>query len=166
MSLSRGTKRAVWLLSIVVVVITVLAVVYYWRETYNQYTETRRSVALPPFRPPTKNDKLVAELINAHNYDMRSLELGRWYLRQLKALGSDKCSAPPVKSIVDKVPGLNEVTKVEVYRVLRELWSGVCETGNPSRALDDLERVSLHPTKGLLSGMPGYSVNSSIALPL
>lgn len=130
--------------------------------------DTRKAVADPPFRPLTSAEKTMAALINAHDHDMRSLELGRWYVRQLRALvkGTSCPTNANFGAIAGKVPNANAVTKKEVERLLRELQADVCRGAKDvGAALDEFERMALHPSTGVLAGMPGYAHTSPATLP-
>lgn len=127
--------------------------------------DSPRPQALPPPRPPTPAEKLVARLINAMDHDMRSLELGRWFLDQVRRQARERggCEVVDVPGIVARVPGANEVTRAELRKHLTELVALLCSGGQFDAQLDALARALL--PDGLLGGMPGYRLTSARALP-
>lgn len=135
--------------------------------------DTPRPVALPPPRKPDVSEKILARLINAVNYDMRSLQLGSWFLMQLRRQATSSSADACVRGldfegIAAKVPGANPVTRAEVATHLRDLVYTLCATKDTSslvQAIDDLEYDALNPRTGLLIGMPGYRRTSPVPLP-
>lgn len=137
--------------------------------------------ALEPRRSPTHSDKLLAALVNAVDADMRSLELGRWYVRRLQtavaALPYVDCAtvaeAIDYAAIARDVPGANDVTRREVARLLRQLVEDATYKC-PDRILDAAQFANVlagygvlafDRRDGLLWGMPGYTARSRLRLP-
>lgn len=140
--------------------------------------QTRPNItAAPPFRKPTDGDKIIARMINAANYDLRSLELGDWLVSQLSraivAAGATCQSRDKIDyyALVNKIPGVNDVTKMELQNHMRDLVGVACSrvaATTPQQLVAELRRMAdaaVNPDKGLLVGMPGYSVKSAVVLP-
>lgn len=122
----------------------------------------RHAAALPPPRKPTPAEKIMARMINAMDHDLRSLELGEWFLDQVVAGGG--CGAQ-VDAIVQRVPVINDITRAELRRHLSELLDALCIDGRGGLATQVAAlRAELQPG-GLLGGMNGYSIKSSVLLP-
>lgn len=122
-----------------------------------------RAAALPPPRKPTPSEKVTARLINAMDHNMRSLELGEWFLDQVVRGGG--CSAD-VRGIVERVPLANDVTRGELRTHLADLVVALCADGSGAGFQGQVAalRAALQPD-GLLSGMNGYSIKSPVPLP-
>ena len=142
---------------------------------------------LPPSRTPGRSDKIVAVLINNLNADMRSLEIGRWFFKRLRAQvmtkNSVKCGGGNysdfnLEAIAAAVPGANDVTMGVTVKALRALvdevrvshCSGAAGAKTVSRdafmqTLDDFEASALAPGRGVLLGMNGYALKSRLPLP-
>lgn len=133
--------------------------------------------AVSPYRPPKISDALLSSLINNLDSDMRSVEIGSWFVGRLRAQilaqpDPVKCDATfDLASIANAIPGANPVTKAEtivrLQRLVTELFKG-CE-GQMSRAalvrtLNAFEDDAFKPGSGLLLSMP-YSLKSSKPLP-
>ena len=147
--------------------------------------DSKRTVAAPPGRALTNADKIIARLINAADHDMRSVELGRWFVRQVRsasaAIAPGDCTpeAFPLAAIADRVPGANAVTKAELANHLADLVREACAVagarGDIAATLLDFEIGALGPADGqtakpdqaagLLLGMPGYALTSPVPLP-
>lgn len=137
---------------------------------------SRNATAAPPFRRLTESDRIISRLINAVNHDMRSLELARWFIAQLASSAADgqyacgKGDSLDVAAIAAKVPGANEVTRAELAAHLGDLVREACarkpQTPREFAAvLREFGDSAYHPVHGILKGMPGYSVGSSVPLP-
>ncbi len=142
-----------------------------------------RKTAVFPGRPPTRMDRLLADLINAQNAEMRSIELGQWALQRLRMHiappGSKtvECSTLverlPYDAIAAEIPGINAVARNETARILREIakvLAAQCRDDtvpvNEFLSVINLhERAAFHPTEGLLWGMNGYAATSPRSLP-
>lgn len=130
-----------------------------------------------PYRPPKPSDGLLAALINNLDSDMRSIEIGSWFVARLRAqvlAKSDpvKCDASfDLASIASAIPGANPVTKagaiVRLQRLVTELFKG-CEGQTTKaalvRTLNKFEDDAFKPGSGLLLSMP-YSLKSPKPLP-
>lgn len=138
--------------------------------------KSRNATAAPPFRRLTESDRIISRLINAVNHDMRSLELARWFIAQLASSAANsqfacgKGDALDVAAIAAKVPGANEVTRAELAAHLGDLVREACarkpQTPREFAAvLREFGDSAYHPVHGILKGMPGYSVGSSVPLP-
>lgn len=132
--------------------------------------------AVAPSRPPTAEDKALARLINAIDADMRSIELGRWFVRALVARVevAPSCSdamTVDVGAIARAVPGANEIAQAEVRKHLRDvlaLAAASCDPTRPGASVADALRrmdVSAFGARGTLRGMPGYATTSKVPLP-
>lgn len=127
--------------------------------------------ARPPNRTPTEGDKILARLINAVDHDMRSIELGNWFLAEINRLRVP-CDAgvrsAELLAIARRVPGANSVTQSELYGHLTDLVNELCR-GGAARSAFASRVSSLRATAlsagGLLLGMPGYSAKSNRPLP-
>lgn len=135
--------------------------------------------AKPPGRPLTESDKILSRLINHVNADMRSLELGRWYLERLRRAysvrtvdGVVQCEFEEIAwTIARDIPRANDVTREAVTRDLIELQRlAIPKCGAKLRdvldTLDMFDDLAFGPKTGVLRGMPGYTERSSVALPL
>lgn len=142
-------------------------------------------VARPPSLPLTRSDSVLARLINAIDADMRSIELGKWFLAAMRAqvpvgttLGCDDIvDMFAYERIAAAVPGINDVTKRETVKTLRALASMLsveaCDMAYKSTVtsddllavLDKYEKSAFDDRQGVLLGMPGYSTASRLALP-
>ena len=133
--------------------------------------------ALVPYRTPKISDGLLSSLINNLDSDMRSIEIGSWFVGRLRAQILAKTD--PVKcdtlfdlaSIANDIPGANPVTKVEtivrLQRLVTELFKGCDDQTTKAalvRTLDMFEDDAFKPGSGLLLSMP-YSLKSSKPLP-
>jgi hypothetical protein len=130
-----------------------------------------------PYRPPKNSDGLLAALINNLDADMRSIEIGSWFVGRLRAqilakTDPVKCDASfDLPSIADAIPGANPITKagaiVRLQRLVTELFKG-CEGQTTKaalvRTLDAFEDDAFKPGSGLLLSMP-YSLKSPKPLP-
>lgn len=151
---------------------------WWWSQ---QKKRPLRAAALPPQRPATRSDRLLADLINAQDADMRSIELGVWAVNKLRAhvmsLNVVDCGTVaegvPYDSIAGEIPNINPVAKAETARLLKELVlhaSAQCKGLQVTPAtfaatLDMYKRSAFHPTVGLLWGMNGYAARSPRRLP-
>ena len=137
-------------------------------------------VPLPPTTPLTDGDKALAALLNVVDADMRSIDLGRWFVKGLRWVLSNSdiktckdvamVSEDQLAVIADKVPGANEVTRREIRRRLRRVLDiPLCAPGYPLVSmLTQLDRMSdraFRIPSGTLRGMPGYSIKSRLPLP-
>lgn len=142
------------------------------------------TVAREPVRSLTKTDSLLARLLNAIDADMRSIELGRWFVAALRAQlprgGVIDCNNVlnvfDYDSIAARVPRINAVTRRETAATLRALVEEtalkVCDVPTardttPSALAGVLTAVeeSAFGASGVLLGMPGYSPRSRLPLP-
>lgn len=140
------------------------------------------NAALPPRRVPSEGEKLLAALINVVDADMRSLELGRWYVRRLQAAArrlpfvdcATVVDAIDYGAIARDVPRANDVTRREIEWLLRQLVreaaaecsvERVVETDRFVGLLDAYAVLAFDRDHGLLWGMPGYSRYSRLPLP-
>ena len=133
--------------------------------------------ALVPYRPPKVSDGLLSSLINNLDSDMRSIEIGSWFVGRLRAQILAKtdpvtCDASfDLASIADAIPGANPITKagaiVRLQKLVTELFKG-CQGQTTKaalvRTLDAFEDDAFKPGSGLLLSMP-YSLKSSRPLP-
>lgn len=124
--------------------------------------------AAPPSRPLRESDKIIARMINAVNHDARSLELGRWFLFHLRRLTAGYRCDPSVPldfwSIASRMPGANDITKLELQDHMRDLVREACARGGVHK-LREFEASALDAHSGVLRGMPGYAERSPIRLP-
>lgn len=130
-----------------------------------------------PYRPPKNSDGLLAALINNLDADMRSIEIGSWFVGRLRAQILAKtdpvnCDASfDLPSIADAIPGANPLTKagtiVRLQKLVAELFKG-CEGQTTKaalvRTLNAFEDDAFKPGSGLLLSMP-YSLKSPVPLP-
>ncbi len=131
-----------------------------------------------PYRKPTYSDDLLAKVINSLDTDMRSIEIGSWFLSRLRAQILAK--PDPIRcdtfidlaDIANAVPGANVVTKSEIIKRLQRVvdfmfkgCGGSMTKAELVRVLDAYEDSAFHPRTGLLLSMPGYSLKSSKPLP-
>ena len=136
-------------------------------------------IARPPMRKLTQGEKDLARVINAIDADMRSIELGRWFLRRLRDRAQDAedgascaqiASDVEYRDIAADVPGINAVTERETVANLRRLMrslAATCKSGERDELvarIDELRESALGST-GILRGMPGYSEWSRVDLP-
>jgi hypothetical protein len=173
--------RQPWVALAVLAVLAVVVLVAWRRRGAWQLWRLwagRRAAAAPPARKPAASDQTLADAINAVNADMRSLELGRWYVAQLRKRATGACAAPAAADkacaqIADLVPGANEVTRREVRGHLGDLLDLACADAAASGESVDtvLARYGQSAfglpggAPGLLAGMPGYAQRSPRALP-
>ena len=147
-----------------------------WWLVARRRRRQRNATAAPPFRKLTTSDRIIASLVNAVNYDVRSLELARWFVNQLiveankSKFACDKNSSTiDFAAIAAKVPQANEITQSEVQNHLRELVEEACKQsathGDFVSTLNAFGDSAYHPVRGVLTGMHGYSVDSSYTLP-
>lgn len=140
-------------------------------------------VAAPPRRRVTRADHLLSSLINAQNADMRSIELGRWFVASLRRVaasfpGSMNCDAfvdaVPYDAIAARVPRINDVARRETARLLRELLAhaaadcgvgGVVDPRAVDAALAGFGEAAFDDVDGLLWGVNGYTARSRAPLP-
>lgn len=125
--------------------------------------------AREPGRPLGESDKILARMINNVNADMRSIELGIWFIRKLKESVKPQvsCTDPGIDfgGIVAQIPETNEITRSELMTDLRDLFRLACANGDIVRALDQMSFDAFDPESGVLLGMPGYSLKSRLPLP-
>ena len=99
---------------------------------------------------------------------MRSVELGRWFVRRLRALPPPtpgRCvDAASIVAIAAAVPGTNAVTRAEVAKHLADLTREACAAPDYAQALTAFEAAAFDPPAGVLLGM-GYAPASPVALP-
>ena len=142
-----------------------------------QYPTPVHVVAQPPARRPTKSDMALARLINTIDADMRSIELGRWFVYSLATrLYSVRVCSDALRydfaGIARRVPGANAVTQREIQKhleaIMRLAMASCPNDGNPrpslGRALERME-LSAFGINGTLRGMPGYANKSRLPLP-
>lgn len=115
------------------------------------------------------SDKIIARMINAVNHDMRSLDLGWWFVNKL-ALAGGSCAQGVDVGFVDQLPGANQVTRAELRGHATELAAEACALSDRERttfadALKKIGTAALDPDTGVLATMPGYTVKSAVPLP-
>lgn len=136
---------------------------------------TPNLTAAPPGAPLTARDKIMARMVNALNYDMRSLKTGRW-LGEALARAADKagdaaCGAGGVDlGFVERLPGMAPVTAAEVRGHLGELLKTACaanggKAAGLSKRIRGMAAAAFAPGTGTLAGMPGYSLKPRADLP-
>jgi len=167
--------RALVLIAAAAVVAVAVVLVWWLRPKRMRRGPTvPNATAAPPFRTPTASDKILARMVNAVNHDMRSLELAQWFAAQLagavRASGYACGSQRPLdySGIAAKVPGANDVTKLELRSHMADLMAEACAGSGKGSLADTLLRFgasAAHPATGVLAGMPGYSVKSAVPLP-
>jgi hypothetical protein len=131
-----------------------------------------------PSRVPSKADSALAALVNSLDADMRSIEIGSWFVSRLRAqimakVDPVRCDAfLDLGGIADAVPGANALTKSEIVARLQRLvdvlfasCKGSTTKSELVRALDSFEDSAFHPRTGILLAMPGYSAKSPRPLP-
>lgn len=131
-----------------------------------------------PYRKPSDSDDLIAKVINSLDADMRTIEIGSWFLSRLRAQFLAKTDPVRCDAFVDlwdianAVPGANVVTKSELVKRLQQVVNLMFEgcKGSISKAelvrvLDAYEDSAFHPRTGLLLSMTGYSLKSPKPLP-
>ena len=145
-------------LAAVLLLITVAAAVAAGVWIYLQ-----RSAASAAKTPPTPAATLIGDLINNANYEMRSLELGRWFLNRLRAelRAGRSCGDVDHEAIVARLPGTNAVTRAEQAKHLRALLALACAGPRAPLAMLDEYEAMLAP--GTLAY--AYPPSSSVALP-
>lgn len=139
--------------------------------------------AAPPRRRVTRADELLASLINAQNAEMRSVELGRWFVASLRRVaasfpGAMNCDsfvdAVPYDAIASRVPRINDIARRETARLLRELLShaaadcgpgGVVNPRDVDAKLAEFGEAAFDDLSGLLWGVNGYTARSRVPLP-
>jgi hypothetical protein len=157
--------------------VALVAMLWWMKSSRDRAAAIAPRPALLPYRPPKNSDGLLAALINNLDSDMRSIEIGSWFVGRLRAQILAKTD--PVKcdtlfdlaSIANGIPGANPVTKVEtivrLQRLVTELFKG-CDGQTTKaalvRTLDMFEDDAFKPGSGLLLSMP-YSLKSSKPLP-
>lgn len=161
------------ILALVVVVVAVLATlgVLFWKSK-------NRSEIGVPYRIPSESDSALAALINVLDADMRSIEIGSWFISRLRAQLLAKTNPIQCDTFIDlgniatAVPGANDVTKAEIIIKLRRLVAALFKgcSGTTTKellvnTLDAFEDSAFKPGSGLLLRMPGYSLKSSKPLP-
>jgi hypothetical protein len=175
----------------IVVILLVFIGRRYWRTPDKQTTAAPQPainvVAVPPVANVVRSDKIVASLINNLNADMRSLEIGRWFFKRLRAQTLAQAGTAAINcgndyfnlaAIADAVPGANDVTKAATAKALRVLvdeakrphcGGGAAMKDIPRdtfiKTLNEFEALALAPGRGVLLGMPGYSEKSRLPLP-
>lgn len=120
---------------------------------------------------PQRGMELLARAINAVNYDMRSVGLGRWYLKQLTKRGG-ACPAgvrePIAAAVAGMIPKANEVTRKEVAGHLVEFARHACETkaagASFARVMQAYDELAFGEG-GFLLTVPGYRARPAHALP-
>lgn len=164
-----GPIGLTWML-VSLVIIGVLAYFAFRKRKPGPPAPTADSTVTPAPSAGSATQSMTS-LINVHDHDMRSLELGRWYVAKLRVQVKDRgntCATDfDFEPIAKKVPRINDVTRKEVVRLLRELVAELCST-SPSdlvAELDAFERRVLDPSTGSLVGTPGYALKSSVPLP-
>ena len=127
--------------------------------------DTRRTFPESLPRLPDNADAFVSRAINAVNHDMRSVELGRWMIDQLKRYA--RCDTDDFSFLSYRIPGINAVAAQEVAVHLGSIMNLACEINPkaPSQALDDIGARTLGKG-GLLVGMPAYRKKSPVKLPI
>lgn len=125
----------------------------------------------------SESDMIIARMINAANYDLRSLELGQWFVRRLKAgVAATDFQCDPserdidYEAVVDALPGMNDVTKREVQDHMRTLVMEACKRGPTTAAgvaktLNAFEQAAVGPADGVLRTMAAYKEMSQVPLP-
>lgn len=177
----------------VAVVAVILVVIYFkfWKKKSPEAevvgddspdTRPMHNAPQPPSRTPTKPDKLLAALVNNLNADMRSVEIGTWFLKRLaaQAMTKDviKCTDQNTFdyfAIANAIPGANDVTKQMTVKGLRALVDTVLQkycdgdttTIAPDQFINEMESYarSAFGPDGVLLGMNGYSMKSRLPLP-
>jgi hypothetical protein len=145
------------LLLAAVVVAIAAAVVAWW---------TRRRGPPPSPGKLTGPLPILADMINAVNYDMRSVELGRWLLTELQTqIEARGCGGVDYESIAAAVPGANDVTKTELQKHLRDLVAYTCASSRapPAETLQQIEIRAFDAADGALTS--AYADASPVALP-
>lgn len=115
-------------------------------------------------------DSVIADLLNASNAEVRSLELGFWFLDRLRAEvrspgKSSACSpgnAVDYAAIASRVPGTNEVARAEHVKHLKALMVLACRLGDPAASLDAFRAHALL-AGGTLTAAPYAYVSTSRA---
>jgi hypothetical protein len=117
-------------------------------------------------------------MINNLDADMRSIEIGSWFISRLRALIMTKNN--PVNcdvfldlaGIASVIPGANDTTKAatvgRLQRLVTELFKGCNGTTTKEslvQTLNAFEDSAFKPGTGVLLTMPGYSLKSSKPLP-
>lgn len=157
--------------------VALVAVLWWIKSSRDRAAAIAPRPALVPYRTPKVSDGLLSALINNLDSDMRSIEIGSWFVGRLRAQILAKadpvtCDASfDLASIAGAIPGANPVTKAEtivrLQRLVTELFKG-CEGRTTKaalvRTLDAFEDDAFKPGSGLLLSMP-YSLKSSKPLP-
>lgn len=124
------------------------------------------SKAPPPKTPPPPAAMILGDLINNANYELRSLQLGRWFVDQLRAELREgrSCDEVDHDAIVARLPGANAVTRSEQTKHLRALLAMACEGQQSPLAMLDSYEAMLAPDAAL-AVMYAYAARSSAPLP-
>lgn len=164
-------KTKIVIALVVAIVVAALGGVLFWKLK-------NRSETGAPTRIPSESDSALAALINVLDADMRSIEIGSWFVSRLRAQLLVKTNPVAcdtfidLRDIADAVPGANDLTKAEIVVKLRRLVAALFkECGGTTskellvRTLDAFEDSAFKPGSGVLLTMPGYSLKSSKPLP-
>lgn len=158
--------------SVSVIVIVALSVLF-WK-----LRQSRPGTIGIPTRFPSESDSALAALINVLDADMRSIEIGSWFISRLRAQLLAKTNPVAcdtflnLSDIAAAVPGANDLTRSEIIvklrRVVAALFKGC--SGSTTKellvgTLDAFEDSAFKPGSGVLLTMPGYSLKSSKPLP-
>lgn len=120
----------------------------------------------PPPRKPTAADLAIAGMINAADHDMRSLELGHWFLDRVRQqYDQGRGCDIDYDAIVQSLPGTNDVTRAEQASRLRRLMGIVCDDDDPMAKLDFYRKAALDPVNGTVVALHKYPVRSPVPLP-
>lgn len=116
-------------------------------------------------RKPSAAAVIMGDLLNAANYELRSLELGRWFLDQLRAQLREGTSCGDVdhEAIVARLPNTNDVTRAEQAKHLRALLALAC--AGPKSPMAMLDGFGALLATGPKVGVYAYAPRSSVPLP-